>query len=517
MPTTLIGRYRLDSLIGGGGMGEVWRSHDEVLSRTVAVKVIRPHLAEDADVRARLRVEAQLAGSLHHPGIVDVYDYGEDERDGRPVPFLVMRLIEGAPLSKLLAERGTISSGETMAIVSEVAAALRAAHEAGIVHRDLKPGNILITPDDRVMLVDFGIAHSSGGEPLTQTGALIGTSDYLSPEQAAGRSATSASDLYSLGVVAHTCLTGTAPFHRDSDIATALAHLQDDPPPLPDSTPHDAASLVLALLAKDPDNRPPSAGAVADAAAALATSVPRPPAPSSSVGPSSNPSSTGNDSSSTPGNVTSVMPATGSGGTASGTAAVVATKDSRFSRRSVLLSSALVVLVAAALGWLMIRDNSILVPDLDGTTQTVATAQLRKAGLVVAVRDVNVAGHKAGEVVGQDLAPGEEVDAGSTITIRVATGRVAIPVKELLGASYKSASSRLQKLGLKVARVDSPSSRPTGTITKVAPSSTAETGDTVTLTVAAAIAAPPPPPANTSGPTKRGDPKKDTNKGKGKK
>ncbi len=221
-------------------MGEVWQGHDEVLDRTVAIKIIRPNLADDENVRARLRVEAQLAGKLHHPGIVNVFDYGEDEEDGKPVPFLVMPLIDGAPLSALLAERGSLSTGETMAIVAEIASALQVAHDAGIVHRDLKPGNILVTPDGRVMLVDFGIAHAAGGEPLTQTGALIGTADYLSPEQAAGRTATPASDLYSLGVVAYTCLSGNLPFHRESDIATALAHIQADTPALPETVPGEA-------------------------------------------------------------------------------------------------------------------------------------------------------------------------------------------------------------------------------------------------------------------------------------
>src|SRR5215213_7612858 len=276
MPPLLGGRYRLDKLIGGGGMGEVWQAHDEVLDRSVAIKIIRPHLADDENVRARLRVEAQLAGKLHHPGIVDVFDYGEDEEDGKPVPFLVMPLIDGAPLSALLAERGTLSTGETMAIVSEIAAALNVAHEAGIVHRDLKPGNILVTPDGRVMLVDFGIAHAAGGEPLTQTGALVGTADYLSPEQAAGRTATFASDLYALGVVAYTCLSGKLPFHRDSDIATALAHLQSDAPGLPVTVAGEAAALVERLMAKNPAERPSSAMAVSVEAAALATSIPAP-------------------------------------------------------------------------------------------------------------------------------------------------------------------------------------------------------------------------------------------------
>ncbi|AXT85412.1 serine/threonine protein kinase [Aeromicrobium sp. A1-2] len=513
MSRILIGRYRLDRLIGGGGMGEVWQAHDGVLGRTVAIKIIRRHLADDPNVRARLRVEAQLAGSLHHPGIVEVYDYGEDEQDGHSVPFIVMPLIDGAPLSALLAERGTVSTGETMAIVAEIAAALGAAHDAGIVHRDLKPGNILVTPADRVMLVDFGIAHSPGGEPLTQTGALIGTADYLSPEQAAGRSATFASDLYSLGVVAHVCLAGSAPFHRDSDIATALAHIQDEPPGLPDTTPPEAVALVLGLLAKDPADRPSSAAAVVDAARALATSVPRPPGASAAsavpVAVTDRPE-THDDTS--PGQTSVLLtsdPSRPTGGS------LIAAEHSRVPRRLVVLSSALIVLVAVALGWLLVRDDAVVAPDLDGTTQTVATARLKSLGLSVRVDKVDVAGHEAGEVVGQDPKPGEEIASGSTVSIQVASGRVDIPVDDLLGASYETAAARLEELGLRPARVDAPSSAPAGTVSDVAPSTTAKIGGTVTLTVAA-TAAPVTQSDSTSSkdqkaPTK---PKKDKKKGK---
>ncbi len=219
-------------------MGEVWKAHDEVLNREVAVKVIRDHLAEDLTIRERLRTEAQLAGSLHHPGIVDVYDYGEHvEDDGRTTPFLVMPLIEGVSLSAMLKSRVALPVGETMAIVTEMASALEAAHAAGIVHRDLKPANVMLTPSGRAMVLDFGIARSTEGDSLTQTGALIGTADYLSPEQASGRQATYASDLYALGVVAFTCLTGAPPFHRETDIATALAHVQAPIPELPGRDP----------------------------------------------------------------------------------------------------------------------------------------------------------------------------------------------------------------------------------------------------------------------------------------
>lgn len=499
MPSLLGGRYRLDKLIGGGGMGEVWQAHDEILDRSVAVKIIRPHLADDQNVRARLRVEAQLAGKLHHPGIVDVFDYGEDEEDGKTVPFLVMPIIDGAPLSALLAERGSLSTGETMAIVAEIAAALHVAHEAGIVHRDLKPGNILVTPDGRVMLVDFGIAHAAGGEPLTQTGALIGTADFLSPEQASGRSATGASDLYSLGVVAYTCLSGNLPFHRDSDIATALAHIQSELPTLPEAVPEEAAALVNQLLAKDPSDRPASGTAVAHQAAALATSVPSPPGhapvlagaptmPHAAASPGNTlpgiverPVSVGAHDADDPGTmVDNGFPAGGS---------VVAAEHSRRGRarrRGVLFSSVVLAIVAAAIGWLLLGSgaDAVTVPNVEGKSQRAATTLLESAGLEVEVREVNVANAKAGEVVRQTPAAGTEVDKDSVVTLSVATGRVRLPVDKLIGATYDEAAAELDKLGLESQAAFAVSDKTAGTVIAVDPATTAKIGSTVTLTVA---------------------------------
>jgi serine/threonine-protein kinase len=511
MPPLLGGRYRLDKLIGGGGMGEVWEAHDDVLDRSVAIKIIRPNLADDENVRARLRVEAQLAGKLHHPGIVDVFDYGEDEEDGKPVPFLVMPLIDGAPLSALLAERSPLSTGESMAIVAEVAAALQVAHEAGIVHRDLKPGNILVTPDGRVMIVDFGIAHAAGGEPLTQTGALIGTADYLSPEQAAGRTATPASDLYSLGVVAYTCLSGNLPFHRDSDIATALAHIQNDAPALPETVPQEAAALVNALLSKDPTARPASGTVVAQHAGALATSVPSPPGHAPILGGEPTmPTAAAAPGNTLPGIVErpvnvgghdAVDPATLVGAPADGIedpatrddipagGSVVAAEHEhrrRSPRRMVLLSSAVLVLLAAGLGWMLLGGGTktVAVPNVDGKSQSAATALLEDAGLKVQVRKVNVAKAKAGEVVRQTPAAGTEVDEESVVTLSVATGRVRIPVNKLEGETYDEAKARLKKLGLKANPLYAPSNETAGTVIDVDPSDTAKIGSTVTLTVA---------------------------------
>jgi hypothetical protein len=503
--TVLGGRYRLEKPIGGGGMGEVWQAQDEVLNRAVAIKIIRPHLAEDESVRARLRVEAQLAGSLHHPGIVDVFDYGEDEEDGRPVPFLVMPLIEGAPLSTVLADRGTLSTGETMAVVADIAVALQVAHTAGIVHRDLKPGNILVTPDSRVMLVDFGIAHASGGEPLTRTGALIGTADYLSPEQASGGSATAASDLYSLGVVAYACLSGTLPFHRDSDVATALAHLNAETPDLPQTVPDEAAALVGALLAKDPAERPASATAVAEAAAVLASSIPSPPGHAPDLdGEPTMPDAAARPEPTLPGIVerpVSVAPAAGPGAPTltGGTAVAAAPEDApdsgsvvaaeharsrRSPRRMALLGSALLVLAAAAVGWvLMGHGDPVLVPDVVGQSQRAAVAALEAKGLEVELRTVDVTKHRRGEVVKQRPAAGDEAEEGDTVTLSVATGRVRIPLDHVVGKTYDRATAALKKLGLKAKPAYASSDEPAGTVIKADPARTAKIGSTVTLTV----------------------------------
>ena len=512
MPPLLGGRYRLDKLIGGGGMGEVWQAHDAVLDRPVAIKIIRPHLADDENVRARLRVEAQLAGKLHHPGIVDVFDYGEDEEDGKPVPFLVMPVIDGAPLSALLAERGSLSTGETMAIVAEIAAALQVAHEAGIVHRDLKPGNILVTPDGRVMLVDFGIAHAAGGQPLTQTGALIGTADYLSPEQASGRAATFASDLYSLGVVAYTCLSGNLPFHRDSDIATALAHLQSDAPALPDTVPEEAAAVVNSLLAKEPSDRPSSATAVAVQAAALATSVPSPPGhapelsgeptmPDAAAVPGSTlpgiverPVSVGEHEDDSPATLVAApvaAPTAAPAGDHGADGSVAAAEHARrmhSRRRRRLLSSVVVVLIAAALGWTLVATgpDAVAIPNVEGKSQSAATAHLENAGLKVEVRKVNIPRAKAGEVVRQTPAAGTEVDEDTVVTLSVATGRVRIPVDKIVGATYDEAVAELDRLGLKAVPNFDVSAEPVGTVIAVDPDSTVKIGSTVTLTVAVA-------------------------------
>ncbi|WP_246283981.1 serine/threonine-protein kinase [Nocardioides perillae] len=264
----LDGRYELGAPLGSGGTGSVRRARDQVLGREVAVKLLHPGALDDAVHRARLRDEARLAGALHHPGIAQVFDYGEDPATSPPTPYVVMQLVEGPSLATVLREERTLPVARVLDLVGQVAAALAVAHGAGTVHRDLKPGNVVLA-GDRAVLVDFGIARSTGGEPLTATGELVGTVDYLSPEQVAGGSAGPASDLYALGLLAYECLTGHKPFRRESPVATALAHLHDDAPPLPDEVPEGLRHLVARLVSRDPADRPASAADVAVAVGAL--------------------------------------------------------------------------------------------------------------------------------------------------------------------------------------------------------------------------------------------------------
>jgi len=258
---TLSGRYTLTERIAAGGMGEVWAAVDTVLGRAVAVKLLHPALSQEASFAERFRAEARHTASLHHPNIATVFDYGED--DG--TAYLVMELVVGQPLSQIIADRAPLSAQETASILVQAATALEAAHQGGVVHRDIKPANILITPDGTAMLTDFGIARAIDAAPLTQTGQVLGTAQYLSPEQALGRSATASSDIYSLGVVGYEMLTGERPFDSGTAVATALAHVNQAPPPLPVTIPTGVRDVIGAALAKDPADRPASAAAMAEA------------------------------------------------------------------------------------------------------------------------------------------------------------------------------------------------------------------------------------------------------------
>jgi serine/threonine-protein kinase len=253
------GRYRLGDRIASGGMADVWAATDLTLEREVAVKIMRPDADHEEVFARRFRDEALHAASLLHTNIATVFDYGED--DG--LAYLVMEKVDGRPLNVVIREEGPQPVDRVRAVIGQAALALGVAHEARVVHRDVKPANMIKRPDGLVKLTDFGIARALGSAGHTRIGELLGTPHYLSPEQALGEPASGASDLYALGVVAHEMITGRRPFNAETPIAIALAHVHELPPPLPDGLPENLAHVIEDLLAKNPDDRPPNARAVA--------------------------------------------------------------------------------------------------------------------------------------------------------------------------------------------------------------------------------------------------------------
>ena len=414
----LADRYRLESRIAGGGVGEVWRAADLVLARPVAVKVLRPEYAQHPQTLARFRAEAKHAASVSHPGVAQVYDYGEDGTAASP--YLVMELVDGPSLAGVL-KAGPLDPGSTMDVLAQAAAGLQAAHAAGLVHRDVKPGNLLVGPGGQVKITDFGIAYAAWSAPVTRTGMLLGTPAYLAPERVAGYPATSASDLYSLGVVSYECLTGTPPF-RGMPAEVAAAHRGQAMPPLPPAVPGAMAGLIAELMAKDPADRPASAGEVAARAArlryglaggALAERDGRPGGPRPATRADAEP-------------VTLVGPPVPDLAPAP-----------RRPRRGTVLTAVGAAVVAALVGWLL-AGAPAGVPNPAGRTPSAQAArtvrvnadalvgqpvglvsrQLRRLGLHPSVAWTAGGGQEPGSVV--SVQPGGQLPAGSTVIVTAA-------------------------------------------------------------------------------------------------
>lgn len=262
---TFGGRYQLSNRIAIGGMGEVWQASDLVIGRTVAIKILKDEYLGDPGFLERFRAEARHAALVNHEGIANVYDYGEEEGSA----YLVMELVPGESLATILERERVLPTDRVLDIVAQTASALHAAHSAGLVHRDVKPGNLLITPDGRVKITDFGIARIADQVPLTATGQVMGTVQYLSPEQASGQPASSSTDVYSLGIVAYEALAGRRPFSGESQVAIAMAQINDAPPDLPVTVAEPVRNLVMSCLAKKPADRPATSAHLSRAAVAL--------------------------------------------------------------------------------------------------------------------------------------------------------------------------------------------------------------------------------------------------------
>jgi predicted Ser/Thr protein kinase len=266
-PKILSERYEIETTLGEGGMARVYRGTDGVLGRPVAIKVLADRYANDDTFVTRFRREAQAAAALNHPNVVSVFDTGDDGQ----AHYIVMEYVPGQTLADVLKREGPLDPDRAAGIAEDVATALQAAHERGLVHRDVKPGNVMIDPEGRTKVMDFGIARAAADDTLTQTGAVLGTAAYLSPEQARGDPVDARSDIYSLGAVLYEMLTGRPPFTGDSPVAIAYAHVNDPPDP-PSAhrpgVPPELEAVTMRALAKDPNDRYGSAGEFRDALAA---------------------------------------------------------------------------------------------------------------------------------------------------------------------------------------------------------------------------------------------------------
>ncbi|WP_156253761.1 serine/threonine-protein kinase [Pseudactinotalea terrae] len=248
------GRYELMERIAVGGMGEVWQAADLHLDRKVAAKVLRAEFAGDSSFLQRMRAEARNGAGLSHINVTAMYDYGEQDGTG----YLIMELVEGEPLSELLARERTLAVGQLLPILAQTARGLHAAHVAGVIHRDVKPSNLLITRDGTVKITDFGIALGANQAPMTAAGMVMGTAQYLPPEQAMGKAAQGVGDIYALGVIAYEALVGRRPFTGSTQVDIAFAHVNQPVPPMPEKIDPRVREVVMSMLDKDPERRPRS-------------------------------------------------------------------------------------------------------------------------------------------------------------------------------------------------------------------------------------------------------------------
>src|SRR6266545_1377177 len=466
----LAGRYCLVHRLASGGMGQVSRAEDKVLGRQVAVKLLRSELAGDQAFLDRFRVEARRTAALSHPGIASVFDYGEIEEPD-PTAYLVMELVEGAPLSAALA--------------------LEAAHRAGVVHRDVKPSNLVIRPDGVVKVTDFGIARAIGELPRSEIGLVVGTAGYLSPEQVACRPATPASDVYALGVVAYECLAGRRPFTAENPVALALAHQRHPPPPLPPDVPKPVRALVEQAMAKDARTRPP-ADALAGNAIMARTALLEERHRSTRAGGNGRPASSGL-ASSNPGSsddgaqAHTIHPEQDTGEWMP--VSMLLTQAVLSRRRPLAVTAMLTVLAVLATVLTAATAQhvpTLTVPSVSGQPITTAGQLLAGAGFQVRERARPNRWVKAGIVLAQDPPAGTRLERGTPVTLTISTGPAAVTVDpaDYLGQALDDVRDALIRLGLQVAVETGPASGEPGTVVGITPSGALRQGETVTITVA---------------------------------
>ncbi|MEU1276906.1 Stk1 family PASTA domain-containing Ser/Thr kinase [Streptomyces sp. NPDC005805] len=502
-PRRLGGRYELGSVLGRGGMAEVYLAHDTRLGRTVAVKTLRADLARDPSFQARFRREAQSAASLNHPAIVAVYDTGEDYVDGVSIPYIVMEYVDGSTLRELLHSGRKLLPERTLEMTIGILQALEYSHRNGIVHRDIKPANVMLTRTGQVKVMDFGIARAMGdsGMTMTQTAAVIGTAQYLSPEQAKGEQVDARSDLYSTGCLLYELLTVRPPFVGDSPVAVAYQHVREEPQPPsafdPEITP-EMDAIVLKALVKDPDYRYQSADEMrADIEACLDGQPVAATAAMGAVGygypPEDQPTAALRQAD--PAGQTSMLPPVnpddgGYGG-----------YDDRPDRRRQKKSNTSTILLVVAgvlvlIGAVLIGKSvfggdgggeQVPVPQLVGKTLEEARSSAVNAKVEIEENGTARCDQPKGSICSQSPQPPGKMAEGGLVTVVVSEGAPKVKVPDVVDQDRDRATEILEKDKFKVdvEEVESSEAEP-GTVLKQNPGagSEAETGATVTLTVA---------------------------------
>jgi beta-lactam-binding protein with PASTA domain/tRNA A-37 threonylcarbamoyl transferase component Bud32 len=527
-PRLLGGRYEVGQLLGRGGMAEVHIGRDTRLGRSVAIKMLRADLARDPQFHKRFRREAQAAASLNHPAIVAVYDSGEDvveEAGGATVqaPYIVMEYVEGRTVRDLLGQTGALDWHEALRITSGVLAALEYSHRMGIVHRDIKPANVMLTPAGAVKVMDFGIARAvaDSSATMTQTQAVIGTAQYLSPEQAKGQQVDARSDIYSTGCLLFELLTGRPPFVGDSPVAVAYQHVGENPLPpsaLGPGIPAEVDAIVLHALAKDRDGRYQSAGTMrADCEALMAgrpispeaagaLGVPAGPVPGLTAEAAAAAGALATEAYAFPPAATQAMPLatdpyeqTAAGGLGLPPGEDPDAAESKPNRAPVYVLLGLAAIAAIVL--LLIFGPKLFggngtpqthVPPVTGLSQADATARLAQVGLKATVISQPSDTVAKGVVSAQDPAAGASVNPNSAVTITVSSGRNSVQVPDVSGLSQAAATAALQKVGLTVSTADTvPSAaQSAGTVLDTDPAAgkTVDKGSAVALHLASGSA-----------------------------
>jgi beta-lactam-binding protein with PASTA domain/tRNA A-37 threonylcarbamoyl transferase component Bud32 len=487
-PRLLGGRYELDGVVGRGGMAEVYRARDIRLDRIVAIKTLRADLARDQIFQARFRREAQSAASLNHPSIVAVYDTGEDMATGDPVPYIVMEFVDGRTVRDLLQDGHRLLPERSLEIIDGVLRALDYSHQAGIVHRDIKPGNVMVTRNGDVKVMDFGIARamSDAQATMTQTAQVIGTAQYLSPEQARGERVDSRSDLYSTGCLLYELLTGRPPFTGDSPVAIAYQHVRENPIPpsrVDPDVPAWADAIVLKAMAKSPADRYQTAADMRADLQRAASGLPVAAAPPTRVDMYQNTQRMGADQ--MMGRTSAIPPVAdydyaGGGGYERGRGGG--------GHRWIPWVVGLVLVLGVVIGvayYLLAGGKTASVPLVDN--QPVATAQkeISDANLRSIVVDQDNNSVQKGLVISSNPAQGNNVAVNTLVTLYVSAGASPVSVPDVVGQQETAAQSALQAKGFQVSVKPDPSStQPSGTVIGQSPSGgTAAPGSTVTITV----------------------------------